>query len=90
MEKRFREHQEGGKRGAKFLRGRGPLILVLQQKIGSKSLALKVEMRIKRLAKKRKEALLGDRTRIFDIIHCAQEGTQVYCDGALRNRRRSQ
>ena len=55
--RRFSEHQEGGKKAAKFLRGKGPLKLVFQQEIGSKSSALKAESALKKLPKRQKENL---------------------------------
>ncbi|MDO8577812.1 MAG: GIY-YIG nuclease family protein [Dehalococcoidales bacterium] len=54
--RRFTAHQSGA--GAKYLRGRGPLALVLQKKIGSRSLALAVEIKVKKLSKARKEELI--------------------------------
>ena len=48
---RFEKHQEMGKQGAKYLRGRGPLKLVFQKKIGSKSAALKMEQKIEKTFK---------------------------------------
>jgi len=64
--RRFEEHQGG--MGAKYLRGRGPLLLVFQKKLGSRSLALGVESRVKKLTKAKKEELLRDNTRIDEII----------------------
>jgi putative endonuclease len=58
VERRFAEHTVGGKRGAKYLRGRGPLQLVFQQKIGTRSEALKAEADIKKLSKQEKEAMV--------------------------------
>ncbi len=58
VERRFGEHCSGGPRGAKYLRGRGPLDLVYQREVGSHSEALKEERRIKRLTKTQKERLL--------------------------------
>ena len=55
--RRFMEHQEGGKKSAKYLRGKGPLKLVFQMKIGSRSSALKAESILKKLPKKKKEDL---------------------------------
>lgn len=55
---RFEKHQKMGKQGAKYLRGRGPLELVFQKKIGRKSLALKMEQKIKKLSKFQKEAII--------------------------------
>ncbi|MDQ2042963.1 MULTISPECIES: GIY-YIG nuclease family protein [Pseudoalteromonas] len=54
VEKRFATHQVG--KGAKNLRGKGPLLLIHQQKVGSKSDASKLEHQIKKLTKVRKEA----------------------------------
>ena len=59
VERRIAEHRRGGRKGAKYLRGRGPLRLVLAREIGAKSLALRVERRVKRLRKAEKEALIG-------------------------------
>ena len=43
VKRRLAEHVEGGKKGSKYLRGRGPLKLVYQQKIGTRSQASKAE-----------------------------------------------
>ena len=69
--RRFAEHQGNGDTGAKYLRGRGPLMLVFQKKLGSRSLALAVESRVKKLPKARKEDLVRDNTRIDEIIKLA-------------------
>ncbi|GMQ48769.1 GIY-YIG nuclease family protein [Vibrio sp. 10N] len=57
LERRFKQHQTG--KGAKALRGRGPLKLVWSQPQQSKSEALKTEIAIKKLDKKRKERLVA-------------------------------
>ena len=67
VERRFAEH-EGNSGGAKYLRGRGPLTLVFQQKIGNRSLAQVVESRVKRLSRSRKESLIKLPERL-DIIN---------------------
>ncbi len=57
VERRFSQHQIG--KGAKALRGKGPLVLVWSQRVGgSKSLALKTELAIKKLTKRQKEQLV--------------------------------
>lgn len=56
VERRIAEHRAN--KGAKYLRGRGPIELVFQKKIGNKSAALKLEREIKRLPKIKKEALV--------------------------------
>jgi len=66
--RRFAEHQGGGGVGSKYLRGRGPLALVFQKKLGGRSLALGVENRVKKLSKAGKEALIRDNTRSDAII----------------------
>ena len=58
VERRFAEHRDDGARGARFLRGRGPLALVYQTCVGDRGLALRVENRLKRLPKTRKEAIV--------------------------------
>jgi len=57
VERRFSEHKQG--KGAKFLRGKGPLELVFQQQLGDHSEALKTEALIKKMKKSDKEALVG-------------------------------
>jgi putative endonuclease len=55
--KRFAEH-ESGTRGAKSLRGRGPLELVYRADVGDRGLTQGLEHRIKKLAKADKEQLV--------------------------------
>ncbi len=66
--RRFAEHQENRGAGAKYLRGREPLMLVFQKKLGSRSLALSVESKVKKLSKARKEELIRADSRIDEII----------------------
>ncbi len=56
--RRFTEHQAG--KGAKYLRGKGPLELVFQQKIGTRSQALKAEIMVKSMPRPAKETMIGD------------------------------
>jgi len=56
VERRFAEHQAG--KGAKFLRGKGPLELVYQKKIGTRSEALKAEFAMKKVSKSEKEKMI--------------------------------
>lgn len=56
--RRMREHEGAGGRGSRYLRSRGPLQLVYRAEIGGRSLALRAEARIKRLAKREKEAIV--------------------------------
>ncbi len=56
--RRLKEH-ESGKTGSKYLRGRAPLELVFQLPVGDRSLASKLEHRIKRLPRPEKEKVVG-------------------------------
>ena len=56
VESRLADHR--AKKGAKYLRGRGPLKLVFKRQIGKKGQALKVERKVKNLPKHKKEALI--------------------------------
>jgi len=58
--KRFAEHQAQGPKCAKYLKGRGPLVLVYQEAVGDKSAALKREYALKQLSKFTKEKLVSD------------------------------
>ncbi len=75
--RRFAEHQENNAAGAKYLRGRGPLALVFQNKLGSRRLALGVESRVKKLSKARKEELVRDKKHIEKIIRQVGAGKTV-------------
>jgi putative endonuclease len=52
--RRVDEHQSGDK-GAKYLRGRGPLVLLYQRAVGSRSQASRLEHQVKKLAKAEKD-----------------------------------
>lgn len=58
VERRIREH-ESGSRGAKYLRGKGPLKLEFAQRIGDRGIASQVEFRVKQLDRTRKEKLIA-------------------------------
>ena len=59
VERRFAAH--AANRGARRLRGRGPLELVYSQALGDRSLASRVEHRVKQLNRSDKERLIrGD------------------------------
>jgi putative endonuclease len=73
--RRFAEHEANHGEGAKYLRGRGPLELVFQAKIGEKGRALTVESRVKRLSKAGKEALIVRPGQIDPIIAAASKAT---------------
>ena len=59
VDRRLAEHQEGGPKAARYLKGRGPLQLMLTLSACDRGTALKLENRIKGLSRARKEALIG-------------------------------
>ena len=67
LDKRTEEHRSG--KGAKYLRGRGPLEMVLQRKIESHSLALKYEIKIKKLSRPEKIKLIANPSRITKLLN---------------------
>ncbi len=66
--RRFKEHQGNDRKGSKYLRGKAPLKLVLKKKIGNKSLTSKVEAKVKKLPKDKKEMFVKGKIRIKEII----------------------
>ena len=72
VERRLQEHREG-KRGAKYLRGRGPLELVVAHGVGDKGLALKVELRMKKLSRKAKEKLIRKPEIVDELVRACQD-----------------
>ncbi len=67
VERRFEEHKSSNKKASKYLRGKTPLKLVMKKKIGSKGMALKIEAKIKKLSKIKKELLVDGKIKIRDI-----------------------
>jgi putative endonuclease len=66
VSRRVAQHKDGAK-GAKYLRGRGPLDLVFKQEIGDRSLASKIEHQVKQFPKAYKEdfSRLPDRIEVL-------------------------
>ena len=62
-ERRLREHA-GAARGARSLRGRGPLALVWRMQVPDRATASVLEARIKRLTRARKLALVEGRVTL--------------------------
>lgn len=52
LERRIKQHNDG--KGAKYTRGRGPVILLKKFEVETKSQALKMELQIKSLSKDEK------------------------------------
>ena len=65
VERRLAQHRAG--RGAKYLRGRCPLTLVLEESIGDKGAALRIERAIKSLSRREKENLLSTPGKVRNL-----------------------
>lgn len=67
VEKRLTEHTRG-LRGAKYLRGRGPLEIVFAAPAGDRAAASRLEYRVKRMTREQKlELIAGDR-QLGDLL----------------------
>ena len=73
VSRRFAQHQQNGGKGAKYLRGKGPLQIVFKKEIGRRGLALRIERKIKRLSKGRKEELIEQDDMIKHMVTQAKE-----------------
>ena len=66
VESRLADHRAN--KGAKYLRGRGPLKLVFKKRIGEKGRALKIEQQVKNLPRHKKEALVKTGAGIEELL----------------------
>jgi len=67
VSKRMIEHASGS-RGAKYLRGRGPIKLVYSEIVGDRATALRLEYRIKQLSRAQKETLIDGRESLQELV----------------------
>lgn len=58
VDRRFEEHESQGPKGAKYTRGKLPLVLVYRREVGTRSEACKEELRIKSLTRRQKLVLI--------------------------------
>ncbi|GJM12896.1 MAG: hypothetical protein DHS20C12_12990 [Pseudohongiella sp.] len=77
VSRRFAEHENKDEKnkGAKALRGKGPLRLVFELLVGSRSEALQLEYRVKQLSRTNKERLIGRDLNLEDIKAWLQNET---------------
>jgi len=69
VQRRLSEHEneDGRNKGAKALRGKGPLEIVFKIEVGNRSDALKMEYRVKRLSRTEKEWLVDATSNIEEL-----------------------
>jgi putative endonuclease len=75
--RRVAEHGSGAK-GSRYLRGRGPLEIVLQSEVGDRSLATRAELRIKGLSKCAKEKLVQSQTGVTELLSELASGKTLH------------
>ncbi len=73
--RRMREHQDGV-RGAKSLRGRGPLRLEFKQLVGDRGIASRIEYRVKQLDRPHKEQIISGRRSLADLLADPDAGSR--------------
>lgn len=76
VERRFAEH-EAGRRGARYLRGRGPLRLVFAEQVGDRSRAQRAEYRVKQLARQKKRELIAGRFGLARLLDAQEPAAEV-------------
>lgn len=67
VSKRLAEH-EASPRGARYLRGRGPLQVVFSEVVGDRARASQLEYRVKRLSRTQKLALVEGRSALSELV----------------------
>ena len=78
--RRINEHVDSA-RGAKYLRGKGPLRLVFAERIGDRRAAARAERRVKRLNRRGKEALIRGQRSLAELLPDAEiSGNQASGD----------
>ncbi len=73
VDRRLAEHRQGGNAGARYLKGRAPLTLVMRHKLGSRRLAAKVENLVKKLSKANKEKMISAPAYFDELVRRADE-----------------
>ena len=68
VERRVEEHESGDKKGSKYLRGKAPLKLVMKKRVGDRGMALKIEAKVKKLPKTKKELFVDGKIKIREIM----------------------
>ncbi len=67
VSKRLEEHRSG-RRGAKYLRGRGPIELVFAEAAGDRARASQLEYRVKKLPRTEKLALIRGQRDLAGLL----------------------
>ncbi len=68
VQRRFAEHQQGGAKGARYLRGKGPLTLVFQMPVADRSEATRLELWLKKQPRRVKERIINKEVCIYKLF----------------------
>lgn len=71
LDRRLLEHQGKSGKGAKYLKGRGPLTMVWKTTVKNRSMASRLEHQIKQLSKEHKELLIQGNFSVLSTAHQA-------------------
>lgn len=71
--KRIAEH-DSSPRGAKYLRGKGPLRLEFVEEVGGRAIASALEYRVKQLSRVDKDALISGCVSLRDLLDESKPG----------------
>jgi putative endonuclease len=69
VDRRLLEHQGQGPKSAKYVRGKGPLLLVFTTPVGTKSAASRLELRVKKCSKTVKEKIVAGALSIEVLLN---------------------
>lgn len=75
--RRFAEHQEGAPKGARYLRGKGPLQLEYQALAGDRSTATKLELWVKALPRSVKEDVVQGKLDLLKLFAAKREREEL-------------
>ncbi|MFD1384717.1 GIY-YIG nuclease family protein [Rhodanobacter aciditrophus] len=68
LTRRFDEHTQGKVKGARYLKGKGPLQLVWSESVLDKRMAMQVEYRIKQLSRVKKDQLVSGKQSLQTLF----------------------
>lgn len=68
VERRLQEHSNNKQKGARYLRGKGPLTVVWQQMVGDKRAAMSIEYKIKQLQRSQKLSLINGTITLEELL----------------------
>lgn len=75
--RRYAEHQAGAPKGARYLRGKGPLLLEFQAVAGDRSAATKLEIWVKSLPRAVKEDVVAGKLDLHKLFAATRDREEL-------------